>query len=163
MWEPRRPTTLWAFASCYRDSFTFYAFTFDLLAWAANTGTTANSTTWERGCFTVSCWRTPLYHHQKDEILLLTYLYANGKLLYCVHKRDFHTKCMGYGLCGLYYGQSIIQVLTLDAWQGRAFHATCRRRNKKMPTSKDNQQSVILTQPVNTSNQFLSLASVTHS
>jgi hypothetical protein len=23
MWEPRRLTTLWAFAGCYRDSFTF--------------------------------------------------------------------------------------------------------------------------------------------
>jgi hypothetical protein len=22
MWEPRRPTTLWAFTACYRDSFT---------------------------------------------------------------------------------------------------------------------------------------------
>jgi hypothetical protein len=24
MWEPRRLTTLWAFAACYRDSFTFF-------------------------------------------------------------------------------------------------------------------------------------------
>jgi hypothetical protein len=24
MWEPRRLTTLWASAACYRDSFTFY-------------------------------------------------------------------------------------------------------------------------------------------
>jgi hypothetical protein len=23
MWEPRHPTTLWAFTACYRDSFTF--------------------------------------------------------------------------------------------------------------------------------------------
>jgi hypothetical protein len=24
MWEPRRLTILWAFTTCYRDSFTFY-------------------------------------------------------------------------------------------------------------------------------------------
>jgi hypothetical protein len=26
MWEPRRPTTLWASTACYRDSFTFFTF-----------------------------------------------------------------------------------------------------------------------------------------
>jgi hypothetical protein len=24
MWEPRRPTTLWTFKACYKDSFTFF-------------------------------------------------------------------------------------------------------------------------------------------
>jgi hypothetical protein len=28
MWEPRRLTTLWASMACYRDSFTFFFFTF---------------------------------------------------------------------------------------------------------------------------------------
>jgi hypothetical protein len=32
MWEPRRPTTLLAFMACYRDSFTFFFFTFCRIA-----------------------------------------------------------------------------------------------------------------------------------
>jgi hypothetical protein len=31
MWEPRHLTTLWAFMTCYRDSFTFYLFRFIIL------------------------------------------------------------------------------------------------------------------------------------
>jgi hypothetical protein len=26
MWDPQRPTTLWAFTACYRDNFTFFYF-----------------------------------------------------------------------------------------------------------------------------------------
>jgi hypothetical protein len=31
MWEPRRLTTLWVSTACYRDSFTFFIFTFFLV------------------------------------------------------------------------------------------------------------------------------------
>jgi hypothetical protein len=32
MWEPRRLTTLWAFMACYRNSFTFSYFKFNILS-----------------------------------------------------------------------------------------------------------------------------------
>jgi hypothetical protein len=44
MWEPRHPTTLWAFTACYRDSFSFYGIKRGRIAqtvWRLATGWTA--------------------------------------------------------------------------------------------------------------------------
>jgi hypothetical protein len=60
MWEPRHLTTLWAFAACYKDSFTFFTFTnvrlerVNLLSMFPSEVTDTNSYNWRQSEMTSS-------------------------------------------------------------------------------------------------------------
>jgi hypothetical protein len=56
IWGPRRPTTLWAFMACYRDSFTFtfYVFIEELFLLEYNSEYVENQETFRSMCFASS-------------------------------------------------------------------------------------------------------------